>query len=176
MFVLDRGRLKMPPLLTPTTCGLLFGALTLFGLQTADSAASVPPPHGETYQGRWFVVEMRGCVSGPTAMCTIYATARRNSSWDYSVDNRLVTLDGGSIPARSISVGGEEEAVGSHHAARMDEGIRTRIDIKFDGHVQCSDIQALTVYVGHWTAFRINMNPIWLDATPSSKCYSGPAR
>ncbi|MDV6330229.1 hypothetical protein [Asticcacaulis sp. 201] len=158
--------ITLPKFTSPFSSAL--AALTMFmasflGGQACAAPNAVADPNSAYHDGK-FDIYMVGCVEEPVAVCTLRVSAKRKTFWDNSSENRLIDIDGVSIPATSIAVGGDEVSLPAHagqYWAQLEEGISTKIEIKFDGPVKRSDIQFLILYVGHWSAKTIKLKPIW---------------
>lgn len=105
---------------------------------------------------------MQRCVSQPVAICTITVTAKIDSVWDIAAENRLIDTDGAPIPAASMIIGGQEFSVPSRNAQRMPAGVPTKIDLKFRSRVEPAEVKVLMIYVGHWSAKTIRLEPNWV--------------
>jgi hypothetical protein len=153
---------RLPPAYIIATMIIFSVSVAVFSHKVFAQVNYIP---NDSYHDRKFDISMVGCVSRPIAICTIEVTAKVRTFWDNSIENSLIDLSGVPIPAASISVGGSEVTLPAHagqYWSRLEAGIPTKIDIKFDRIVAQNNFKYIIIYVGHWSAKTIKLRINWM--------------
>lgn len=127
----------------------------------AWSATPAPLPL-DSYHDQRFDIRMERCIVESVAACTITVTAKVNSLWDMSQENRLMDANGVPTRAVAMTMGGVTSSVPSRNSQPLVAGIPTKIDIEFASKVNPNDVQFLVVYVGHWSERTITLRTNWV--------------